>query len=79
MKGFNRVRVSVKTAAKAATAGMAMVAGNAMAALPAEATGAFTALASDAAEVITSTWGIVTIIVVGFAVIGYVKRGLKQG
>lgn len=48
------------------------------AALPTGATTAFATLTTDATAVIDAVWPIVTLVVVGFAIMKYFKRGIAK-
>ena len=51
---------------------------NAMAALPAEATAAFTTLTGNVTDVIAATWPVFALSVGGFALFKLVKRGVGK-
>lgn len=54
---------------------MAMLSGLASAALPAEATAAFTALSSAVTDILALVWPVVSLVVVGFITVKLFKRG----
>lgn len=51
---------------------------NAMAALPAEATAAFTTLSGNATDVLAAIWPIVAIVTGGFALVTLFKKGASK-
>lgn len=51
---------------------------SAHAALPTEATAAFTALSSNVTDILAAVWPIVTLAVGGFVLIGLFKRGAAK-
>lgn len=62
----------------AATLGMMVVAAPASAAIPAEATAAFTTLSTDVTAMLALVWPVVSLVVVGFALIKLFKRGANK-
>lgn len=64
----------VRRAAAVALAAGSMIAVQAHAALPTEATTAFTSLKADAESLITAAWPVVAAITVGFVLISLFKR-----
>ena len=57
---------------------LALVAGSAMAALPTEATAAFTQLSTYVTDILAAVWPIVAAVVGGFALIKLFKRGANK-
>lgn len=58
--------------------GLTVAAGNAQAALPAEATSAFTALSGNVTDIFAAVWPIVAAVVGGFVLIGLFKKGASK-
>jgi uncharacterized BrkB/YihY/UPF0761 family membrane protein len=58
--------------------GLVAMATPAMAAIPADVTTAFTDLTTDAATFLTSVWGVLTIIVIGFLWMKLFRKGLNK-
>ncbi|GAO35794.1 hypothetical protein SCT_1186 [Sulfuricella sp. T08] len=56
----------------------ALVAGSASAALPAEATAAFTSLSGSVTDILAAIWPILAAVTVGFALIKLFKRGTSK-
>lgn len=59
-------------------AGLLAVVNNAMAALPAEATAAFTSLTGNVTDILSAVWPIVGAVVGGFALIKLFKKGASR-
>jgi hypothetical protein len=74
MKG-NIMRKTMKIAAGV---GLTAAAGIASAALPAEATAAFTGLSTNVSDIMTAVWPIVAAVVGGFALIKLFKKGASK-
>ena len=51
---------------------------NAMAALPAEATTAFSTLSGNVTDILSAVWPIVAAVVAGFTLLGLFKRGASK-
>ncbi len=63
---------------KIALAGLALVSVGAQAALPAEATAAFTALSGNVTDIFAAVWPIVATVTGGFVLIKLFKRGSSK-
>ena len=65
-------------AATAVVVGLTVVTTQAQAALPAEATAAFTALSGNVTDIFAAVWPIVAAVVGGFVLIGLFKKGASK-
>jgi len=74
MKSMN----AVKRYTVPAVAGLTLVASQAHAALPTEATAAFTALSGNVTDIFAAIWPIVAAVVGGFVLIGLFKKGASK-
>ena len=67
-----------RNAIGAAVASLALMATQAQAALPTEATAAFTALSGNVTDILSAVWPIVGAVVAGFTLLGLFKRGASK-
>lgn len=75
MKTMNAVK---RRAVAMIVAASTLVAGSAQAALPAEATAAFTSLSGNVTDIFAAVWPIVAAVVGGFVLIGLFKKGASK-
>jgi hypothetical protein len=73
-----KIMNAVKRCAMPVVGGLTLVATQAHAALPTEATAAFTSLSGNVTDIFAAVWPIVAAVVGGFVLIGLFKKGASK-